>query len=95
MVDKGENQGVGPRLDWSQVSVSPQRFPSEKIVYQEEDFEQHPLFTGQLFIVAALPVTLPLARYRMSERRTCRHQILFAIADAAVIFAPRHFARIG
>jgi hypothetical protein len=31
----------------------------------------------------------------MSERSTRRHQILLTIADAAVVLAPRHFARIG
>jgi hypothetical protein len=52
MVERGENQGGGPRLDESQVSVSPQGFPSEKIIFRTADFELRPLFTGQLFIVA-------------------------------------------
>jgi hypothetical protein len=52
MVEKGENQGVRPRLDDAQVSVSPQGFPSEKNVFRRKDFELRPLFTGQLFIVA-------------------------------------------
>ena len=51
MVESWENQGDRPRLGCRQVSVSPQRFPSEKIVSGEEDFELRPLFTGQLFIV--------------------------------------------
>ena len=45
-------QGVTryPRL--SQVSVSPQRFPSEKNCFGPPDFGFAPLFTGQLFIVS-------------------------------------------
>ena len=52
MVEKVENQGVRSRLDVRQVSVSPQGFPNEKIVFGRQDFELRPLFTGQLFIVA-------------------------------------------
>ena len=49
---KPGNQGVRPRLDWGQVSVSPQGFPSEKNLFLKPDPAFTPLFTGQLFIVA-------------------------------------------
>src|ERR1700730_1214771 len=49
---KHGNQGVRPRLDWGQVSVSPQGFPSEKNFLASADPGFTPLFTGQLFIVA-------------------------------------------
>src|ERR1700733_9397736 len=51
MVESRENQGVRPRPDWSQVSVSPHGFGSEKNLFKACDFELRPLFTGQLFIV--------------------------------------------
>jgi hypothetical protein len=50
MVEKGENQGVGPRLGWLQVSVSPQGFPSEKNLQIDRADELHTLFTAQVFI---------------------------------------------
>jgi hypothetical protein len=52
MVERGENQGVEPRLGWVQVSVSPQGFPSEKNLQIDSFRELHTLFTGQVFIVA-------------------------------------------
>ena len=52
MVEKGGIQGVKPRLDWGQVSVSPQGFPREKNVLGGAGLSFLPLFTGQLFIVA-------------------------------------------
>jgi hypothetical protein len=52
MVENRENQGVWPRPDWVQVSVSPHGFGSEKNLFGGCDFELRPLFTGQLFIVA-------------------------------------------
>jgi hypothetical protein len=48
---KGGKPRGGPRLDWGQVSVSPQGFPSKKIYPRGVDGGFHPLFTGQLFIV--------------------------------------------
>lgn len=43
----------------------------------------------------ALPVSLPLSRHRMRQRRVDRHQILLAIRDAAVVLAPSHFGGVG
>ena len=42
-----------------------------------------------------LPISLPLARHRMRQRRRRNHEILLAIRHAAVIFAPSDFAGIG
>ena len=47
---KWRKTGDGPGLFSSQVSVSPQGFPSEKIVLRGGEFRLLPLFTGQLFI---------------------------------------------
>lgn len=45
--------------------------------------------------VRPLPITFPLARNRVRQR--CRRglEVLLAIRDAAIVFAPRHFAGIG
>ena len=50
MVDNGEKQGTTQRLFLGQVSVSPQGFPSQKIVVQGWESRLLPLFTGQLFL---------------------------------------------
>jgi hypothetical protein len=49
---KQGNQGGRARLDWGQVSVSPQGFPREKICLGAVNSSFRPLFTGQLFIAA-------------------------------------------
>ncbi len=43
----------------------------------------------------ALPISLPLARHRICQRLRGDHEILLAIRNAAVIFAPSDFAGIG
>ena len=53
MVDNGEKQGTSPRLFLGQVSVSPQGFPSQKIVVRGWESRLLPLFTGQLFLSSA------------------------------------------
>src|SRR5258708_2985252 len=47
---KGRKTGVGCRLLFGQVSVSPQGFPSEKNRHPSPNSGFVPLFTGQLFI---------------------------------------------
>lgn len=42
-----------------------------------------------------LPIALPLARHRMRQRRRSSQQELLAVGNAAVVFPPRHFDRVG
>ena len=46
----GKPEGAEPS-DLAQVSVSPERFPSENICFGAADLEFAPLFTGQLYFV--------------------------------------------
>jgi hypothetical protein len=43
------------------------------------------------FFDLSLPIPFPLPRNGVLQGRIRRHKILFAVADAAIIFAPRHF----
>ena len=45
--------------------------------------------------VAFLPISLPLARHRMAQRRAHDHEALHPVRFAAVGLAPLHFVRIG
>ena len=48
---KGRKTGVAPRPWCRQVSVSPQGFPSEKIIGQWPIHRFTPLFTGEVFLI--------------------------------------------
>src|SRR5665213_3203290 len=83
MVEKEGNQGVRPRLDWGQVSVSPTGFPSGKNLFRAVNSSFRPLFTGQLFIVATGPSWHCTLKTHVGLRRCCgRH------AAPAMVSAP-------
>lgn len=48
-----------------------------------------------VFSSLALPVALPLTAYRMGHGGARRDQELLAVRNAAVVFPPSHFLRVG